>query len=203
MIPTMNIRSLINFILATRADVVHIDGAREMGKDIVLDQLRRDCPNSVVYEATHACGEIDELTGAILGGNQGLGIGQARLGALDFLEQVPVDQVVLFDRSPLSSLVFEPTNPSSFAEVHGWIHRITHGRLRQILILVENEHAPELRLAEQQRYETLVAEYLLAQGVSLRMHVFTARIGIQDRKQTLGITASHLTTAWDYNCNLL
>ena len=198
----VDLRGLANFIMLARADVVLVDGARGVkygGKQHVLDQLQEILPRAVRYEAALQHDDVDAATGAILGPHRGLDVGQARLGALDFLEQVPVDQLVLFDRSPLSSEVYEPSDPASSAEVAGWLHRVKHGNLRQVLVIALDENARGAALDEQHALENAVETRVLVPGFEApRMHVFFARTWVDLHRVECCCTAKHLTTAWNY-----
>lgn len=190
---------LVNFIMLARANVVHVDGPRSStatGKSHVLAALAEALPDTVRYEASLQHADIDALTGSIVGPHHGVEVGQARLGVLDFLEQVPVDQTLLFDRSPLSSAVFG----RSKVEMLGWMHRIKHGQLRQILVLALEEDAPDAARAEQLAFEVNL-DYMLNpvnNGGDLAMHVFIARTRIDGGRMACRIQARHLTTAWNY-----
>lgn len=195
----VTIPDLVNFLMLARADVVHVEGARgPLGaKRQVLNELEERLPYCVRYEAALQHSDVDEATGAILGPYYGLDVGQARLGALDFLEQVPVDQVVLFDRSPLSSLVYEPDNSGSNAEVSGWLHRVQFGRLRQVLVVATNAHAKDHEAEEQAKLLSTVNTVL--QRKDLRMHVFFVcvhrRLAVNHE---FVVTAEYLSPHWSY-----
>jgi hypothetical protein len=188
--------------MLTSTNVVLVDGARGVkhgGKSYVLQQLQELLPNAVRYEAALHHEDVDTATGAILRPFQGLDVSQARLGALDFLEQVPVDQVVLFDRSPLSSVVYEPKDPSSFDEVRGWMHRVKRGNLRQLHVLVRDEDAAGVALEEQIALETAYETHVLVLGMEYpRMHLFEARTYVEDRRMRCAVVARHLTPTWNY-----
>jgi hypothetical protein len=169
-------------------------------KSELLDQLLKALPDAVRYEAAQQHQEVHEVTGAILGPKHGLDVGQARLGALDFLEQVPVDQLVLFDRSPLSSLVFEPNDPASVAEVDGWMHRVQHGNTRQILIIALYEDATGVHANEQKMLLNAVESHVLREGMpGPRMHVFLVTVRPAFRGPSLmTVRAAWLTPDWNY-----
>lgn len=190
---------LVNFLMISRADVVHVEGPRGSlsAKRFVLDRLEECLPNCVRYEAALQHHEVDTATGAILGPHYGLDVGQARLGALDFLEQVPVDQLVLFDRSPLSSLVYEPESAGSEAEVHGWLHRVQYGRLRQVLVVAVSVGAKDHEAEEQERLFTALKTVL--NRVDLRMHVFIVRVHRQlSGTHDFAVSAEYLSPHWNY-----
>lgn len=191
----LDMRGLANFIMLAGANVVLVDGARGCGKDDVLQDLANLLPQSVTYEAAAYHGDVHPETGAILRPHHGLDVGQARLAALDFLEQVPVDQVVLFDRSPMSSMVFEPDDDASRGEMEGWLRRVHEGQLRQVLVVAFSDDGA--RAAEQDRYAILL-EAMLERGAGSRLHVFETRTEVVDRCLRTRVRARHLTTAWNY-----
>lgn len=190
----IDLPDLANFITLVRADVVLVDGPRGAGKTEVIDQLCELLPRAARYEAAAHHGEVHEITRAILGPHHGLDVGQARLGALDFLEQVPVEGVVVFDRSPLSSVVYEPLDPASRAEVDGWVHRARTGRLRQVLLVITDEGPAARDPAPLPIASALKA--FLTDHQDLPMHVFTAAISFLRGRPVVAIRARHLTPRW-------
>lgn len=204
--PTLSIKELVNFLMVSGTEIVYVDGARSSGANELVKELVKLLPEAILYtplgNRKDRCAIADD--GAVVGGDAGLDIGQAHLGVLDFLEQCPVDQTVVIDRSPLSSLVFEPNDPSSTQEVRGFLERVNRAQLRVAFVLATcaTDTFPTDRSAplivEQEKYLDLFSTWLAS--TEAPMHVFDAHRKWADARNgyTTTVHPVKLTTRWNY-----
>jgi hypothetical protein len=200
------IRGLINYLLLSEVDIVYVDGARGGGTNEVVSTLVENMPNSILYtplgHRKSRC--VINARGAVVGGDAGLDIGQAHLGVLDFLEQCPVNETVIIDRSPLSSLVFEPEDPSSRKEVEGFLERIRRSNLRCAFILATSadglfdSDVRTERTHEQTLYSNLMKDHLLSTDVPISYFEASRSWKCSTQGWETFVYPIRMTTRWQY-----